>query len=244
MISPCGAGLLLLLLTPAGAAAPAVPVQSAATQVAVSEAQGAEARRARDVLTKILSQRAFRQERAASWQTDLKQRAAAWLSDLWERTIGRRVAPRRVAMFLAWIAGLGAVAVLAVWLARLGARRRAEPLLSVGSIPAPRLPGHLLGQQAARLIRDGDVREGARVAYRAAVHRLEEEGAFSVDAARTPREYLRLLPHGHRRSAALAALTSTFERIWYASRAVQPGEGDRILALLQDLGCLSFDRPR
>jgi hypothetical protein len=42
----------------------------------------------------------------------------------------------------------------------------------------------------------------------------------------------------------MTALTSSFEGIWYASRAVEPGEGARILALLQDLGCLSFDRTR
>ena len=114
----------------------------------------------------------------------------------------------------------------------------------VGPLGVVRPPGRALGLEAASLIRAGQIREGARVAYRAAVSRLDEEGALHIDEARTPREYLRLLPPVHRRHAALSALTTTFERIWYGSRAAAPDEGDKILALLQDLGCLHFDRAK
>ena len=116
--------------------------------------------------------------------------------------------------------------------------------MTVGPLHGHRAPGHVLGLEAAALIRAGRIRDGARVAYRAGVHRLEEEGALRVDEARTPREYVRLLPRVHRRHATLSALTTTFERIWYGSRAAAPDEGDKILALLQDLGCLHADRAK
>jgi hypothetical protein len=199
---------------------------------------------ARQALTAVLAQKSFQRVRAQSWQADLQRRIARWVADLLDRTFGRRVGQRSVALFVAWTASIAAVLVLVVWLARMSSRRRADRPMSVGPLHARRPPGHVLGLQAASLIRTGQIREGARVAYRAAVNRLEEEGALRVDEARTPREYLRLLPPVHRRHATLSALTTTFERIWYGSRAAAPDEGDKILALLQDLGCLYFDRAK
>ena len=202
---------------------------------------GADARHA---LTAVLAQKSFQRMRARSWQADLQRRIARWVADLLDRTFGRRVAQRNVALFVTWAASIAAVLVLVVWLVRMSSRRQEDRPMTVGPLQVFRQPGHLLGLEAATLIRAGRVREGARVAYRAAVNRLEEEGALRVDEARTPREYLRLLPLMHRRHATLSALTITFERIWYGSRAAAPDEGDKILALLQDLGCLHFDRAK
>ena len=201
----------------------------------------ADARRA---LTTVLAQKSFQRMRTQSWQADLQRRIARWVTDFLEKTFGRAVAQRNVALFVTWAASIAAVLVLVVWLIRVSSRRRQDRPMTVGPLQMFRQPGHLLGLEAATLIRGGRIREGARIAYRAAVNRLEEEGALSVDEARTPREYLRLLPPMHRRHATLSALTTTFERIWYGSRAAAPDEGDKILALLQDLGCLHFDRAK
>jgi hypothetical protein len=199
---------------------------------------------ARDVLTSVLAQKRFARARTTSWQAVLQRRIRRWLADLWDKTVGRTAGQQTIARVVAWIVSLAAIVVLVVWLLRLSQRRRDDQPTSVGPLHGHRAPGHVLGLEAAALIRAGQIRDGARVAYRAGVHRLEEEGALRVDEARTPREYVRLLPRAHRRHATLSALTTTFERIWYGSRAAAPDEGDRILALLQDLGCLHADRAK
>ena len=199
---------------------------------------------ARDVLSAVLAQKRFQHARASSWQADLKRRIGRWLADLWAKMFGRSAGQETIARLVAWTASLAAIAVLLVWLARLSKRRREDRPTSMGPLHGHRAPGHVLGLEAAALIRAGRIRDGARVAYRAGVHRLEEEGVLRVDEARTPREYVRLLPRVHRRHATLSALTTAFERIWYGSRAAAPDEGDRILALLQDLGCLHADRAK
>lgn len=206
---------------------------------AAASTTGAEARA---VLEGVLADRAFRRGRAVSWQALLAERIKDWLADLWLRTLGRRVGQRSVAVLLAWVTSIAALVVLIVWLARTTARRRAEAPLEMGSISPRRAAARELAAEAASLVREGRIRDAARIAYRAAVHRLDEEGALRVDEARTPREYLRQLPSPHRRREAFAALTAAFERIWYGSRAAGADEGAKIVALLQDLECLSRDR--
>jgi uncharacterized protein DUF4129 len=196
---------------------------------------------ARAALAHILEDRAFQRARRDSWQARLVDWLKNWLADVWDRTLGRRFGTRNVAVALAWAASIGAIVVLLIGLARAAAVRRAERPLAFGPVTPQRTAAGELAREASALARGGRVREAVRVAYRAAVHRLEEEGALRVDDARTPREYLRLLPAPHRRRPALAALTTTFERIWYGSSPPDPDEGDRIVALLRDLECLSRD---
>ena len=107
-------------------------------------------------------------------------------------------------------------------------------------IAARRAAARELAIEAASLVRAGRPRDAVRVAYRAAVSRLEEEGALRADEARTPREYLRALPAQHRRRATLARMTVAFERTWYGVR-VAPDAGAEIITILQDLECLSRD---
>lgn len=195
---------------------------------------------ARRVLRDVLSDRRFRRAAQASWQTALMRRVRNWLlklADLAQPALGRR----NLAQLFAWTASMGAVAVLLVWLARFAFRRRVEAL-SVATSGQPPAPGHVLAAQAAELIRAGRLRDGARVAYAAALRRLEEQGAIRPDPARTPRETLRVLTPSHRGAAPMAALTSAFERIWYGGRAAAGDEGPRLLGLLRELECLPSDR--
>jgi hypothetical protein len=193
---------------------------------------------ARAVLHDVLSQRAFSHARGEAWTTQFRRRVGHWLTDLWARLLGTRFVRPSGARAVAWIGSTAAVCMLIVWLWRVARRnRRAEPF-------ELRTPGReerewrAVAQQAVELIREGRIREGARLAYGAAVGRLEEDGAFTHDAARTPREYLRLVPEQHRRRPALSMLTTAFERIWYGSRAASADEGHEIVMLLQELECL------
>jgi len=199
---------------------------------------------ARDTLNRILAQRAFTRSRVESWQAIFMRQVRDWIAKIWQRTLGRAIGARTLATGLAGAAAAAAVLVLIVWLLRLSSQRRAERPISIGPMGVARLPGHVLGEQAAVLIGQGDIREGARLAYQAALSRLHEEGALRADDARTPRESLRLLPDPHRRRPALARLTAIFERAWYGARAPAAESGDEILRLLRELECLSFDRAK
>ena len=241
---------LLLLLLQAPAAVP--PAQDAERHRAVERAAAREAElasqppalpaNAHDVLNGILSEPSFQRARTESWQAELQRRMRDWLADLWDRTFGARIGRRSAAVVLAWTAAFGALVVLIVWLVRLGSRRRLERPVSIGSIGIPRLPGHVLGAQAAALIRAGQIREGARIAYQAGVSRLIEEGVLRGSETQTPRESLRQVPRGHRRQPPFAALTTMFERVWYGSRPPDAAAGETLLTLLKDLQCLYFDR--
>jgi hypothetical protein len=67
-------------------------------------------------------------------------------------------------------------------------------------------------------------REAIHFVYWAAISRLESRRLWPADRARTPREYLALVAAEDPRRAGLAALTGSFERIWYGGRAA--GEND------------------
>jgi hypothetical protein len=69
-------------------------------------------------------------------------------------------------------------------------------------------------------------REAVHLLYWAAIARMESLGSWPGDRARTPREYLGLLPASSHRDD-LAALTRTFERLWYGS---QPAREDDFVA--------------
>jgi len=84
----------------------------------------------------------------------------------------------------------------------------------------------------------GDLREAVRCGFHAAVRRLEEQGSWSVDDARTPREYMRLLHGDDPRRTMFGDLTRRFEQVWYGHRSATGEDVRHIAAHLERLGCL------
>jgi hypothetical protein len=193
---------------------------------------------ARAVLQDVLSQRAFLHARDDPWTARARRRAGEWLTDLWTRLVGSTLARPSASRAVAWILSSAAVCVLIAWLLRLATRNRRADAFELAAPVRDGRSWRALAQDAAELIRAGEIRDGARLAYRAAIQRLQEEGAFTSDATRTPREYLRLVPETHRNRPALSTLTGAFERIWYGSRTASGDEGRQIVTLLQELECL------
>jgi len=70
----------------------------------------------------------------------------------------------------------------------------------------------------------GAWRDAIHLLYWASISRLESGGLWPADRARTPREYLALLSSESAQRPALATLTRSFERAWYAGRPA--GESD------------------
>jgi len=83
-------------------------------------------------------------------------------------------------------------------------------------------------------------RDAIHFLYWAAIARLESNAGsrrpWPADRARTPREYLGLMPGADLRKPALAALTRNFERTWYGGRAADSGDFNAAMELAGTLG--------
>jgi hypothetical protein len=66
---------------------------------------------------------------------------------------------------------------------------------------------------------------------------LEAKGAWRPDRARTPREYLRLLPASSDDGATLAAITRRFELVWYGNASADAEAFAESVANLKKMGC-------
>jgi len=193
---------------------------------------------ARAAVGKILAREEFRQSAASRWREQLQQRVGEWMEDLWARLGGGQGSGRRLGTALAWAASLAALGALGFWLVRSMTERAVGVPLNLAEAAARRPRARDFALRALSAARAGNPRETVRLAYAAALVRLEEQGVWRVDAARTPREYLPLLgPADHRRPSMLD-LTRRFEQIWYGNRPVGDDEAARVTAHLEDLGCL------
>ena len=83
----------------------------------------------------------------------------------------------------------------------------------------------------------GSWRDAIHLSYWAGISFLEGRGVWHPDRARTPREYLRLLPSSAEYHKPLAALTRQFEMIWYGGTAAGPDSFSEALKHLESLGC-------
>jgi Domain of unknown function (DUF4129) len=73
-------------------------------------------------------------------------------------------------------------------------------------------------EDASKAATQGAWRDAIHLLYWASISRLESNGAWSADRARTPREYLALVAADSTQRTRLAALTRNFERTWYGGR--------------------------
>jgi hypothetical protein len=156
--------------------------------------------------------------------------------------IGRHPIGGAILFWFIMVAGVGAIAL---WMFRFFASRdRLDSLPPSQSVHASRT-----WQEWIRASREaahrGDFREAVHSAYWAGIVRLEDTGAVPRDRTKTPREYLRLvtdplageLPSDPSPREPLAALTSRFERTWYANRGAGPEDFRESLRQLEALGC-------
>jgi hypothetical protein len=198
----------------------------------------AEARvRARTSVQAILSNGEFQQTAMSRWREDLRERVTRWVEGLFNRFGITGQTGERAVKVLAWVIGLLALIGLGVWLAGLMGRQPRH-LIDLGSTRTERPRAHDLAVRALALARAGDVREAVRVAYHASLIRLEEQGCWRIDEARTPREYVRLVAATDARHAPLVDMTRRFEQIWYGNRTAGDDDAASVASDLEVLGCL------
>jgi hypothetical protein len=92
----------------------------------------------------------------------------------------------------------------------------------------------------ARLAADrGNWRDAIHLGYWCGISFLEAQGLWRPDTARTPREYLRLMPSASEHRETLSRLTRTFELVWYGTQEADGNAFFETLAQLEKLGCQS-----
>jgi hypothetical protein len=191
----------------------------------------------RSVLNGILARREFSQVRGPNWMDRLRQRAVEIIVRMLERLFGSSAFPT-VTRIVVWVLVGAAVAVLAVMAFRLIRRGARWDSVVPSMAPVKFKDSRAWLAEARAAAERGDWREAIHRAYWAAISFLELQGLWRPDRARTPREYLRLLPASSPHHPALAALTRRFEVVWYGYQAAGEEFFRQSMADLENLGCL------
>jgi len=213
----------------------------------------AKANDSRVRLSQILGRSEFTSAMRGSAFELWKARALHWLIDQLQSFFS--IVPLHGAAGRAFLWGVIAllVAMLALWLYR-HFRDHGLALMELGPAPPRALTwGHWF-RTGMELAQAGRFRDAVHALYWAAVYRLEELHVWSLDRARTPREYLRLMatragapelrtaaplitPEQRR---ALELLTTCYELTWYGYRRAGSEEFQAAVAHLEVLGCRSL----
>lgn len=191
----------------------------------------------RAALNGILARREFRNVRGQTWTDRLKQ----YVEQLLIRWLGRVFSTSAIPIIsniVVYGLMIAAVLVLAYWMYRsLRESTRVETIMPVPMpVSAKRWPIWLAEARAAA--ERGDWSDAVHLAYWAGISFLEAQGVWRPDVARTPREYLRLLPAGNPHQPTLRALTVQFEAVWYRMQKADREQFERTIAELERLGCV------
>jgi len=204
----------------------AVSFQDSATDVS----------RKRVLLDGILAGREFQNIHGPTWLDQFKQRVAELLVKLLGRVFQSSAIPTisNVVVY-----GLMALALFAVayWMYRTIKNNATMDTIVPHSLPLSS-KGWKVWMKEARLAADGgNWRDAIHLGYWCGISFLEAQQLWRPDTARTPREYLRLLPAASEHRATLGNLTRTFELVWYGTQEADASAFSETLAQLEKLGC-------
>jgi hypothetical protein len=188
-------------------------------------------------LADILSGREFADLQGPTWLDRLRQRVLRLLTDSLGRAVPSSFFPSigRFAVF-----ALIAVAIFSSgrWALRVFQRREPSEMIPGGEAMSSSDWTHRLASAQAAAAR-GDWRDAVHLTYWCAVAFLESRGAWHPDRARTPREYLHLLPSSSAQAPMLAALTRRFEQVWYGTAHADAQTYADAIDDLKNIGCPS-----
>jgi hypothetical protein len=208
------------------------------SEAARFEAPVASPQAARARLTTILGRREFKDLQGPTWVDRLRQRVLVWLGRVLGGVVERTAIPT-IGLVVVYTMIAAAVLFLLFVMVRSLARDEGPDDLRHIEVTTPQAewPQWLaIAQNAAAR---GNWRDAIHGTYWTAVAFLERRDAWRVDRARTPREYLRLLPPESQDHGALADLTRRFELVWYGNSAADSDMFADALTSLKRLGCPS-----
>ena len=188
-------------------------------------------------LNAILSRREFRAVRGPTLWEQLVQRVERWIIYWLDRIFSRVADTQHGGKIVVWCAIVLASFLVVIWLRRMAKRQLIDwPREPVLFAPSQKHWRKWLAE-AREAAQQGRWRDAIHLGYWAAISQLEQSGAWAPDRARTPREYLRLLPGASDRRPVLNALTHRFEIIWYGNREAGADDFADTLVQLERLGC-------
>jgi hypothetical protein len=187
-------------------------------------------------LSSILARPEFHDVHGPGLIDRIKEKIYAFLFRLLERAFRSSAIPTIGKVLVYGLAGL-AVLALGLWVYRtLRAGAAVESILPE-DLPVSAKEWSLWMAEAREASARGQWRDAVHLAYWAGISFLEARGTWRPDRARTPREYLRLLPSYSEFQAPLAALTRGFEVVWYGYREADATAFSQTLQELEKLGC-------
>jgi hypothetical protein len=202
---------------------------------------------AKALLQKILQQREFNQSDRKSWWSEMWDQIWRWVDWLLNHTLGRLLGNGAAKTVLIY-ALIGVVFLFAaVWLVRGMRTIVRSDALSVSAVFPPGKHWRDWVREAMAAASRRDYRAALHSAYWAGVYRMAELGAWQLDRARTPREYLRIIgeqsqaelaaqnPVGS--AIALKALTHGMEASWYGFIPATEQDFEKAITHLEALGC-------
>ncbi len=191
---------------------------------------------ARSRLTQILARGEFHQVHGATGWDRLKFRIERWIFRMLSRLFGSSSAPT-VGKFFVW--GLVTIAVLALayFIFRTIRQNARLETIMPEVLPVSAKQWRVWMKEARAAAGKSMWRDAVHLAYWGGISFLEESGAWRPDQARTPREYLRLLPSDSQHRSALSTLTRRLEMTWYGNETAGPETFSETLSHLEELGC-------
>jgi hypothetical protein len=195
-----------------------------------------ESASARAMLAQILVRNEFNNVHGPTWLDRLKYRIAVWILRLLTHAFGSSTVPTVGRLFV-WTLVAIAVIALAYFVYRtIKLNARIESVVPEG-LPVSAKQWRVWMNEAEAAAAKGNWRDAVHLGYWAGISFLEEGGMWRPDQARTPREYLRLLPAESVHRARLSALTRNLEVTWYGNQTAGPETFSETLSLLAGLGC-------
>jgi hypothetical protein len=190
----------------------------------------------RALLNQILAAPEFKAVQGPSWWDRLKQRVENWLLNLLVRLFSSSAIPTISDIVVYGLIGLALLA-LAYWIYRTIRDNAGMEVLFQGTLPISSKEWSVWMAEAHAAAESGNWREAIHLAYWCGISFLEAQRWWPPDRARTPREYLRLLPSSSEHGPALRALTAVFEVVWYGTQPADAQAFSNTVAQLEKLGC-------
>jgi len=191
---------------------------------------------ARSTLTQILARSEFHQVHGPTWFDRLKTRIISWIVRMLTVAFGSSSAPVVGRVFV-WLLVAIAVTTLAWFIYREMKRNARLETIMPEVLPVSAKQWRVWLAEAQAAAAKGLWRDAVHLAYWGGISFLEESGMWRPDQARTPREYLRLLPADSHHRTALSTLTRQLEVTWYGDRPAGADTFAETLNHLEELGC-------
>jgi Domain of unknown function (DUF4129) len=187
-------------------------------------------------LAEILARSEFHNVAGETWWDRLKRLVQGFFLRLLGRAIDSEYFPV-VGQVLLWALIIAAFLFLAYWLIR--SLQQSGTYANLPGMPGAELerPWRDWRAEANIAAVEGRWRDAIHLSYWAGISYLEGEGLWRPDRARTPREYLRLLPSDDAHRSPLTELTRKFESVWYGTAEATEQSFATASVLLERLGC-------